>query len=236
MFKKYIISLLLLIITQQAFAISVDKMIVISKGSNETSTITVINDDNYPVFVKAQLSELMPDGKIKSFDNYDFKTWPIYLNHNEFIIDPKSRIKITVNNLQEMLGNEEDRDRIIGISFIPESYEKNNSTDKSLNILTGFKVWYIIPNQLKKVSGNISYKKIKDNKYLLVNNTNTILKFNINACKAMGMNVNDKCIENLIVLAGKNKTLNLSSVKKGTVLIKAQDFRDRFDKELQIKI
>ncbi|UKA23261.1 hypothetical protein IHC92_20110 [Photobacterium damselae subsp. damselae] len=139
-----------MIVTQQAFAISVDKMIVISKGSNETSTITVINDDNYPVFVKAQLSELMPDGKIKSFDNYDFKTWPIYLNHNEFIIDPKSRIKITVNNLQEMLGNEEDRDRIIGISFIPESYEKNNSTDKSLNILTGFKVWYIIPNQLKK--------------------------------------------------------------------------------------
>lgn len=58
-----------------------------------------------------------------------------------------------------MLGNEEDRDRIIGISFIPESYEKNNSTDKSLNILTGFKFWYIIQNQLKKVSGNIAYKK-----------------------------------------------------------------------------
>ncbi|CEO41639.1 hypothetical protein C0W35_06490 [Photobacterium kishitanii] len=228
--------ILFLFISQQVFAISVDKMIVVSKGNNDSSIITVMNDDSYPVFVKAQLSELMPDGKSKLFDNHDFKQWPIYLNHTDFIIDPKSRVKITVNNLQEMLGNKENKDRIIGISFIPESYEKNNSSEKSLNILTGFKVWYIIPNNLKEVTGNVTYKKESAGKYDVFNNTDTVLTFNINACQAMNVELNNECSDTIMILSGKKKTINLNKVEQGTVVITAQDYRDRFKKKINIKI
>ncbi|CEO41864.1 hypothetical protein [Photobacterium kishitanii] len=234
--KKIYVVLLFLLFSQQALAISVDKMIVISKGNNEASNITVLNEDTYPVFVKAELSELMPDGKSKSFENKNFKQWPIYLNHMDFIIDPKSKFKVTVNNLQEMLGNKETKDRILGISFVPESYKKNDESEKSLNILTGFKVWYIIPNNLDKVTGDITFKEIENHKYYLYNNTNTVLTFNINACKAMGLSIGNSCNEKILILAGKKKVLNFTEVKKGDVFIEAQDYRNRFDKKLTIKI
>ncbi|WBJ97153.1 hypothetical protein [Shewanella sp. MTB7] len=158
---RIIFFLMSLLASSMAHAINVDKMVLVA-SDGQIDHITVMNPDTFPVFVRVELSELLSSGEEQVFNEQDFKHWPVFVDNDELIIDPNSRIKISINNLTHMLGNIQDKDRIIGISFIPESYQANNqSTKASLNILMGFKAWYVMPHGKDIVSGHADVIKNK---------------------------------------------------------------------------
>ncbi|WP_177323851.1 hypothetical protein [Plesiomonas shigelloides] len=232
-FMKKIICLLLLL-SGSAQAINVDKMLVVAAGDNlKKSQIVVVNSDDTPVLVSAELTEMRKDGKEVKFDDQDFKNWPVYLDNSEWIIDPKSRMKVTVNNLLVALKTEIKEDRVIGISFIPQSYQDDGGKKSALSVLTGFKVWYIIPNNKEKVTGAVDVLQVK-NKITLVNKTDTAIQYYIDSCKAPVLN-QPECSDSVLVLSGRQKDVTFDSSFSGAVSISAEDFNHRYKKEFNIK-
>ncbi|MFB1077184.1 hypothetical protein [Photobacterium damselae] len=228
--KKIIYLLLLLSASVQA--VNVDKMLITAiDDDEEKSQITVINSDNFPVFVKIELTELINNEEMK-FNSDDFKHWPIYLDKNELIIDPKSRIKVTVNNLLKALGTTIKNDRVVGISFIPQTYQEDEKNKSSLSVLTGFKVWYIIPHNKAKVLGNAEIKQDKK-KLMLVNNTDTTLQFYIDSCGTSKDNPKE-CSDSVLVLPKRMKDVTFDASYHGVVIITTKDLRKRYRKEFKI--
>lgn len=226
---------LLFILSASAQAIDVDKMLVVATGDDlKKSQIVVFNADNFPVLVSAELTEMLKDGKEVKFNDLEFKRWPVYLDKSEWIIDPKSRVKVTVNNLLEALGTEIKEDRVIGISFIPQTYQEGGGKKSSLMVLTGFKVWYVIPNNNNKVSGDVEVRQVK-NKVTLINKTDTAIKFYIDICKPPVLN-QPECSDSVLVLSGKQKDVTFDTKYSGAVSISAEDFRNRYKKEFKMKI
>lgn len=226
---------LLLMLSASVEAINVDKMLVVAAGDDtEKSQIIIINSDNFPVFVRAELSERLKDGKEIKFNEDDFKNWPAYLDKNEWIVDPKSRMKVTVNNLLNVLGSDIKEDRVIGVSFIPQTYQEGGENKSALSILTGFKVWYIIPNNKSKVLGNVDVKYAK-NKATLINKTDTTIQFNIDSCKTPKLNQSE-CSDSVLVLPGRQKEVSFDSMYSGIVSVFAEDFKGRYNKKFEIKI
>ncbi|MGL5264680.1 MAG: hypothetical protein ACRC9E_00330, partial [Plesiomonas shigelloides] len=162
---------LLLTLSTSAQAINVDKMLVVAVGDDaKKSQIIVSNQDSTPVLVSAELTERLKNGKEVTFNEREFKSWPVYLDKAEWIIDPKSRVKVTVNNLLDALDANIVNDRVVGVSFIPQTYQDGGGHKSALSVLTGFKVWYIIPNNKPNVIGNVDVSHFK-NKVTLVNKT-----------------------------------------------------------------
>lgn len=216
-------------------AINVDKMFVVATGDDEKkSQVVVINSDDFPVLVSAELTEMFKDGREVRFNEQDFKNWPVYLDKTEWIIDPKSRVKIIVNNLLYALDAHVNEDRVIGISFIPQTYQDDGGKKSSLSVLTGFKVWYIIPNNKGKVTGLVDIKKV-NNKITLVNKTDTTVQFFIDSCKAPILNQSE-CSDSVLVLSGRQKDVTFDSKFSGPISISAEDFRGRYKKEFKINI
>lgn len=219
----------------QVHAINVDKMVVVAIGDDEEkSRISVINPDDFPVLVSAELSEIIDDGSEVKFNDQDFKDWPVYLDENEWIIDPKSRVNITVNNLLKTLGSSINEDRVVGVSFIPQTYQEDDEKKNSLSILTGFKVWYIIPNNKKNVTGGVDVNKVKNN-ITLINKTDSIIKFYIDSCKSP-VESKPECSDSILVLSGKEKKVTFDSNYSGEVSIHAKDFRNRYEKKFKVKL
>ncbi len=216
-------------------AINVDKMFVVATGDDEKkSQVVVINSDDFPVLVSAELTEMFKDGKEVAFNEEDFKSWPVYLDKTEWIVDPRSRMKIIVNNLLHALGTHIDEDRVIGISFIPQTYQDNGGKKSSLSVLTGFKIWYIIPNNKGRVTGLVDVKKM-NNKITLVNKTDTAMQFYIDSCKGSILNQSE-CSDSVLVLSGRQKDVTFDSKFRGPISISVEDFRNRFKKDFKINI
>ncbi|MGL4372629.1 MAG: hypothetical protein ACRCS6_02525, partial [Turicibacter sp.] len=132
------------------------------------------------------------------------------------------------------LGSYVNEDRVIGISFIPQTYQDDGGKKSSLSVLTGFKVWYIIPNNKEKVSGLVDVKKV-NNKITLVNKTDTAIQFYIDSCKVPVLNQSE-CSDSTLILSGRQKDISFDSKFSGPISISAQDFRDRYKKEFKINI
>lgn len=215
-----------------ASAISVDNMIIVS--NYDVDKITVVNQDPFPVVVGVKLSELDIETKKETdLAKENFKEWPIYISRDEFIIDQNSRYNLKINNLSTLLGKTNNQDRVIGISLIPKSYENRENNNNSLSILTGYKVWYILPHQKEKVSGDTSVT-YTNNKIELSNNTDTAIKFTFNSCE---ININSECGETAeLVLSGKSKKLDVITNESKMIKFATDDFLGRYSKKITVKI
>lgn len=223
-------------IASNAFAISVSKLVMVST-EKDSKEITVYNEAEYPAFVAIELSELkLSELKEVKLDEEDFENWPIFLDKKEVIIDPKSSINLKVNDLAALLEQRKPVDRVVGISFIPKSYKGGEAGQNSLNLLTGYKTWYVIPNDNEKVKGTVSVVGKGEGKFLLINNTDTAIKFDVDVCE--GKEKTESCTGSVMVLSGRNKEIDFDNNKyKGKQLVlEARDYRGRFDKSFKLKL
>lgn len=224
-----------------ASAITIDSMVKYQK-QDANNAYTITNPDPFPVFVQTKLSELVrSDGKSKEVElkAKDFDNWPIYLEPSSIILDPKGKVKVNVVDLYKLMNKKLDKDKIIGVSFIPSSYKKKEDDGKSksktegaVNILMGYKSWYIIPKD-GEIHGNASVDYSPNKKSYLVNDTDTAISFRIDAC-----NIKPKpeaCKGTVLVLANSKKNLLLPK-GKGIVNIVANSLNLKYKKKFDVKL
>lgn len=223
-----------------SFAISIDSLIKYQNNEKD-NYYTITNTDNFPVLVNTKLTELKRDnGKSKEvpLDPKDFNNWPIYLEPSSIILDPKGEVKVNIVDLYKLLGKHNTKDRIIGVSFIPSSYKKKDKKtsgeklDSSMNILMGYKSWYIIPKE-GKVNGEAFVDYNKNKKSYMVNKTDTAVSFNINAC---GLIPKPKECEGSVLVLSNNKKELLLPKGRGKVLIEIKSLNNTYKKDDNIEL
>ncbi len=230
--SKYILLIILFFSTKVLSALSVDKMIVIANSSDDYVDIRVSNSDDFPVLVNVILTEKTDESE-KEFDQLKFEDQPVYVDIDELIIDPLSSIKVRINNLSKMLGKTIFKDRIIGVSFIPQSYKDENSKKYSVNILTGFKVWYVLPSNKEGLSYDTDIN-IDNNEMVLINNSDTVIEFVIDSCEIESSN---HCREPIIVLSKNKKKVTFpDELKNKEVMVYAKDFNQQYEKKFKVKL
>lgn len=231
----------LFFITTNVFAITVDSLIKY-QNPDQDNYYTVTNTDPFPVFVQTKLTELVRNDKGKSkevaLDPKDFNNWPVYLEPASIILDPKGEVKVNVVDLYKLMKKKLDKDRIIGVSFIPSSYKKKdakgNTSDSegSVNILMGYKSWYIIPKE-GEIHGEASVDYKRNAKSYMINNTDTAVNFKINACDIKPKP--EACEGDVLVLAHDKKVLKLPK-GKGKVNISINSLNLKYSKNLTVNL
>ena len=230
MLCRLFFTIAIIIFSLNAYTISIDKMIAFAGDK-----ITVKNDSDFAVFIKVDLSELnLKTGVETPLNKMVFTKWPVYADRYSFVIDPESSEQLNLTPIDSELGKQTQYDRIVGVSFVPESYKDNDKKSQyKLSMLIGFKTWYIIPNQKKTVEGDVSIQKtIKVGEYIFNNNTDTVVEFDVNTCKTKQHP--KQCEETIIALAHRHKKITLEGVTGGTIKVIARDKRNRFKKSLII--
>lgn len=222
---KCFILVLSMFFSISASAITVDKMVVIPNKSDAKSEIKITNPASHPVFLKVTLSELNSENETVEFKTDEFQSWPVYVERNEFLIEPEEEIVIAIQHLAKQLNKASDRDRVIAIDIMPESVIDDGQVGQKMSILIGYRVWMIIAKD-GALKGKPSVLKTDDG-YVLSNPSDSVAIFNINLCDTE-FKKGTECKGSEFVLSGKEKVLNLLEFKNGDANISIRDPYDRY--------
>ncbi|MFN1513106.1 hypothetical protein [Vibrio owensii] len=224
-------------ISNQSFALNVDKMIIFSKKDQESVVLKVSNPANHPVMFRVDLAERNDGGVVTPLAIENFEQWPAFIDRTEYIIDPKGEIDVNIRLVHKMLGNKTNEDIILAIDVTPESIkvesDEKSNTD-NMAILMGYRTWLIIPKDGEISGGGVSIEK-QNGKYVVENKMDTVVFLNINAC-ATEFPKDTKCSGSEWVLANKKKKLDFDSFKNGTIKINVRDTYDRFKYTQEISL
>lgn len=213
------------VISFSVSAITVDKMVIIPNKSDLKSEIKITNPATHPVFLKVTLSEMNDAKEVEAFRPEEFQNWPVYVERNEFLIEPEEEIVIAIQHLAKQLNKASDRDRLIAIDIMPESVIDDGQVGQKMSILIGYRVWMIIAKD-GALKGEPSVLKT-ENGYVLNNASDSVAIFNINLCETE-FKKGTECKGSEFVLSGKEKTLNLLEFKNGDANISIRDPYDRY--------
>ncbi|ANS86546.1 hypothetical protein RJD38_02880 [Vibrio scophthalmi] len=222
---KYYTLVISLLFSISVSAITVDKMVIIPNESDAKSDIKITNPASYPVFLKVTLSELNSDNETVEFKTDEFQNWPVYVERNEFLVEPEEEIVIAIQHLAKQLNKASDRDRIIAIDIMPESVIDDGQVGQKMSILIGYRVWMIIAKD-GALKGEPSVLKTEKG-YVLNNASDSVAIFNINLCETE-FKKGTECKGSEFVLSGKEKALNLLEFKNGNANISIRDPYDRY--------
>ncbi|HDY8067375.1 TPA: hypothetical protein RQK90_004435 [Vibrio vulnificus] len=229
--KSWVLSVLLF--SSSSLAITVDKMVVIPGLNEEKSDIKINNPAAYPVFLRVTLSELESSGETIELDEENFQDWPVYVERNEYLVEPEEKISIVVQHLARQLDIPLEKDRIIAIDIMPESVVDDGVQGQKMNILIGYRVWMILSKD-GEIVGKPSVV-LTDNGYVLKNDSNSVALFNLDLCETT-FKKGVECKGSEFVLSGKEKALNLSEFKNGQATISIRDPYSRYQIKESIKL
>ncbi|HDY8011701.1 TPA: hypothetical protein ACGUOU_004400 [Vibrio vulnificus] len=229
--KSWVLSVLLF--SSSSLAITVDKMVVIPGLNEEKSDIKINNPAAYPVFLRVTLSELESSGETIELDEENFQDWPVYVERNEYLVEPAEEISIVVQHLARQLDIPLEKDRIIAIDIMPESVVDDGVQGQKMNILIGYRVWMILSKD-GEIVGKPSVV-LTDNGYVLKNDSNSVALFNLDLCETT-FKKGGECKGSEFVLSGKEKALNLSEFKNGQATISIRDPYSRYQIKESIRL
>lgn len=233
MLIKSLMLLLSLILSFSSFGITVDKMVIIPSKDEKRSEIKVNNPDLYPVFLKLSLSELDDNGQIVESKVDDFQNWAVYLDRDEYVLDPSEEIIIPVQLLARQLGKMQNKDRIIAIDIMPESVVNSDPKGQVMNILIGYRVWLILSKD-GEILGKPSVELGAEG-YVLKNDSNSVAIYNLDLCET-SFKKGVECRGSEFVLSGKEKKLDLKAFKGGQGNISIKDPYSRYLIESKINL
>lgn len=178
-----------------AFAMSIDKMVLVAKekGSNYYK---LTNNTSAPMFITSTITEekITRDGvqeMLYTADNID--QWKINLSESEFVLMPNESKIVYVN--QNQCPNKQvctrARDDVFSIGFVPTLYTpKGEKTPDSVGIIFGFAPSFILPATEQRVDYTYKIQKGSEHDYLIIDNTgNTMLTVIIDQCRQPGADV-----------------------------------------------
>lgn len=223
-FYAFILSFLLFF-PISSYAITVDKMVIIPNKSDLKSEIKITNPASHPVFLKVTLSEMNAAKEVEALKPEEFQNWPVYVERNEFLIEPEEEIVIEIQHLAKQLDKSSTTDRVIAIDVMPESVLDDGQVGQKMSILIGYRVWMIIAKD-GALKGKPSVLKTDDG-YVLSNPSDSVAIFNINLCDTE-FKKGTECKGSEFVLSGKEKVLNLLEFKNGDANISIRDPYDRY--------
>ncbi|EHH0795694.1 hypothetical protein V6448_001749 [Vibrio vulnificus] len=230
---KHWVLLSALLFSASSFAITVDKMVIIPGKDEQKSDIKINNPAAHPVFLRVTLSEMESDGETVEFNEENFQHWPVYVERNEYLIDPEEEISIAVQHLTRQLGVPQEKDRIIAIDIMPESVMDDSVQGQKMSILIGYRVWMILSKD-GEIIGKPSVV-LTDKGYVLKNDSNSVALFNLDLCQTT-YKKGVECKGSEFVLSGKEKALNLTEFKNGQAAISMRDPYSRYQIKESIKL
>lgn len=233
MFIKYLVLLFPLVLSFSSFGITVDKMVLIPSKDEKRTELKVNNQDSYPVFLKLTLSELDDTGKTIELNLDDFQNWAVYLDRDEYVLDPSEEVTIPIQLLARQVGKNQDKDRIIAIDIMPESVANADQTGQVMNILIGYRVWLILSKD-GEILGKPSIE-LRPDGYVLKNDSDSVALYNIDLCET-DYKDGVECKGSEFVLSGKEKKLDLTKFKNGQGAVSIRDPYSRYLIESKINL
>ncbi|RYU68413.1 hypothetical protein ERW51_08575 [Aliivibrio finisterrensis] len=199
------ISLSISLLSSQALALKVDKMVLVAdeKGNG---IITLINDEDKPIFVLSEIEELtISNGDNITKNKYvrdNLSDWKISLTHQKLILAPGEEKDIGIRSLCHSTTCDDSRDLMFRLPFIPSKYQAEGEAS-GVEVNYGFAPIYIIPTTKPSYSYNI----INNGTSLTIENkSNTLLNVFVDACDSDNSN---QCKQKLTLIAGRDKTFLL---------------------------
>ncbi|AKM47029.1 MULTISPECIES: hypothetical protein [Edwardsiella] len=229
---KWIIPFLL--IFNHAYAFTVDSLF---KVDSENSRYFVLkNPDAESVYLSVSLTELQRTNKGVyqeiALSTDDFLSWPIYIDPMDIVIDASGEVRVSVIRTAQTTP----LDRIIGVSFIPDSLrQQEQGANSNVAITIGYKSWYLIPGT-QPLAGEpqawISDKRIHFN-----NPTNKVLRLTLDVCPDSDKSTaSEGCYSEAILLPGNEKQINVpmgADLNTGKVMF--FDLSNQYKKEISLR-
>ncbi len=197
--KFKILVLLLCCFTSNAFAFSVDKMILIADDYNN-GVFTITSTSNKPEYVSGFINKIeISNGELKKvkLDKDNLPLWDMALIPNRIILNPGEKRRIALKNLCQ-INCINTTDRMYQIVLLPVT--EQGEAINSVGINLGYAPIFIIPADKSKVSYQTS---LQDNKLRIVNHGNTLLFVNVDMCNE---SVKQNCTFSYTVLSGRDKS------------------------------
>ncbi len=233
MYIRVIGLLFTLLFSMKLFAITVDKMVIIPNKNERKSEIKVNNPSEHPVFLRVTLSELDNNGETIEFKEENFQNWPVYVERNEYLVEPEEEISIAIQHLARQLEVTQNTDRIIAVDIMPESMVDDGGEGQKMNILIGYRVWIILSKD-GEIIGRPSVV-LTNNGYLLKNDSNSVALFDVDLCQTT-FKKGRECKGLEFVLSGRDKALDLTDFKNGNANISIRDPNLRYQLTHTIKL
>ncbi|WP_395755826.1 hypothetical protein OT793_01090 [Edwardsiella ictaluri] len=223
-----------LFILNHAYAFTVDSMFKVD--SENSRYFTLKNPDDEPVYLAVSLSELQRAGKGRYQESAlspdDFLTWPLYIDPMDIVIDAKGELRVSVIHTAQITPH----DRIIGVSFIPDSLRQQEQGEKSnVAIAIGYKSWYLIPGS-QPITGE-PQAWLSNRKIHFSNPTNKVLRLILDVCPAKEKQAgSDACYSEAILLPGNDRRIpvpDAADLERGKVTF--FDLAEQYKKEIALR-
>ena len=211
------------LLSAQAFALQVDKMLLVADDKGN-GIITLINDENEPIFVLSEVEELSisngDDINVKKYVRDNLDDWKIALTHQKLVLAPGEEKDIGIRSLCHSTTCSDSHDLMFRLPFIPSKYKKEGDVS-GVEINYAFAPIYIIPTTKPTYSYNI----INSGSSLTVeNDSNTLINVFVDACDG---NNSNQCKQTFTVVAGRYKTFKLSEAMQSDELYITVSSHDR---------
>lgn len=222
---RYVLFLFLLpwiIYSQSGFSFSVDSLFKVDGENNRFFVLK--NPEREPVYIAIALSELQrkAGGGYQEipFDAADFLRWPLYIDPSDVVVDAEGEVRVSVIRANSV----PEHDRIIGVSFIPDTLrQQQEQPDSNVAISIGYKAWYIIPGSLPIKGEPAAW--LSDGKIHFNNQSSRVLRFEMDLCQGVSEEkAKALCYGEAILLPGNQKIIDVplgANVRQGRVTFSA---------------
>ncbi|HIF9253994.1 TPA: hypothetical protein ACX6Q7_001300 [Photobacterium damselae] len=205
MLKNNLFYSIILLMSSQTYAITIDTMLKIS-DDNGTGVFSVTNESKTPSFVKIKPAKVVvkEDGSIGKIEytKENLLEWEVSLTQNKVIVEPLRTKNIGIRSLCSD-GCNREKDTVFAVKFLPSPYSKDNEKKVSININYGYESLFVIP--ASKPEYKYTIERRGDDIYVK-NTSNSFIRVLVDQCNK---NVTENCSRNSLILAGRNKKISL---------------------------
>ncbi|AOV96284.1 hypothetical protein A9798_04560 [Edwardsiella hoshinae] len=204
---KYLL-LFLLLAAQPLAAFTLDALFKVDGENNRFFLLN--NPDKEPVYLAINLSELRrkADGRYQEspLQPEAFLSWPIYLDPSELVIDGEGEVRVAVVRVAGPVAE----DRILGITFVPDTLRQQAQTGSSISLAIGYKAWYLLPGTQPIQGAPAAW--LANGQLHFANRSNKVLQMELDLCRDQSPPSGAErniCYAEALLLPGNSKTMAL---------------------------
>lgn len=202
---SYVKYLCMILLTNNAMAMNLERMLVISDESGNGSFV-MTNNKEQTYFIETGISEIITDengdySRVK-FSQDNVSEWDVVLSNHKLIVEPGRTKSIGV---KAICGNQCDfsSDKTYEVTLVPKPYSQETKDQQTVNVFIGYAPIFIIPAKEPRIDYDI---KINNDLVKIHNKSNTLIKVMIDNCKG---EKSSRCSRSYTLVKGRAKELEL---------------------------
>lgn len=194
-----------LLFSSSGFAIGLSNMFLVGNDLG-SGLYTLFNNKSSNLYINTNISRVyLEGGEIKEevYTKDNFLSWDITVNPSKALLRGNEAKDFSIKTL---CGERCDRskDSYYLISFVPVEGEVVEGNQDQVNLVYGFKAYYVIPATESKVEFTAS---LSDNVVTIINTGNTFITAQIDKCRELKNT--QGCRVQYKVLAGRKRTFEV---------------------------